>query len=78
VQSKTPARLDLEGGFAIAERRPGTQQVQKVGRGTAVYLNLSPERYLQATATPVCREQNDLRPQHKPRRRAAPASPSLK
>lgn len=37
----------LEGGFAIAERRIGTQNVRKVGRGTAVYLNLSPQRYLQ-------------------------------
>ncbi|AGA29612.1 beta-galactosidase trimerization domain-containing protein [Singulisphaera acidiphila] len=37
----------LEGGFAVAERRTGIQNVRRVGRGTAVYLNLSPQRYLQ-------------------------------
>jgi len=34
-------------GFAIAERRNKTQSVKRVGRGKAVYLNLSPQRYLQ-------------------------------
>jgi hypothetical protein len=34
-------------GFAIAERGKGTQKVVQVGRGKAVYLNLSPQRYLQ-------------------------------
>ena len=37
----------LEGGFAVAETRVGTQTAKKVGKGTAVYLNLSPQRYLQ-------------------------------
>lgn len=38
----------LEDGFAVAETRPGaTHHVRKVGRGTAVDLNLSPQRYLQ-------------------------------
>ena len=36
-----------ENGFAIAERKLGTQTVKKVGRGKAVYMNLSPQRYLQ-------------------------------
>jgi hypothetical protein len=64
----------MEGGFAIAERRLGTQQVQKVGRGTAVYLNLSPERYLQyreeATATDAHRALfvSHINPEGKPLR----------
>lgn len=37
----------LESGFAVAERRLGGRRVQEVGRGRAVYLNLSPQRYLQ-------------------------------
>lgn len=42
------AACPLEGDFAVAEHRLGkTRHVRKVGRGTAVYLNLSPQRYLQ-------------------------------
>ena len=43
------ATLDcrLEGGFAVAERRLPLRSVRQVERGTAVYLNLSPQRYLQ-------------------------------
>jgi hypothetical protein len=45
----------LRDGFAVAETRLGVPGVQHVGRGKAVYLNLSPQRYLQyreeATAT---------------------------
>ena len=37
----------LQDGFAIAEHKLGTQKVVQVGRGKAVYLNLSPQRYLQ-------------------------------
>jgi hypothetical protein len=37
----------LEGGFAVAERRLPVRTVRQIGRGTAVYLNLSPQRYLQ-------------------------------
>ena len=37
----------LEGGFAVAERKLGVRNVRKVGKGTAVYLNLSPQRYHQ-------------------------------
>lgn len=37
----------LEGGFAVAEHQLDTHQVREVGRGKAVYLNLSPQRYLQ-------------------------------
>ena len=37
----------LEGGFAVAEKKLKTQIVKKVGKGTAVYLNLSPQRYQQ-------------------------------
>jgi len=37
----------LKDGFALAEKRLGTNIVRKVGNGTAVYLNLSPQRYLQ-------------------------------
>jgi len=37
----------LEGGYAVAERRLPVQKVRAVGRGRAVYLNLSPQRYLQ-------------------------------
>jgi len=36
----------LEGGFAVAEKRLPTRKVRKQGAGTAVYLNLSPQRYL--------------------------------
>jgi hypothetical protein len=35
-----------EDGFAVAERRLGTRTVRDLGRGKAVYLNLSPQRYL--------------------------------
>jgi hypothetical protein len=37
----------MEAGFAVAERRLPVRTVRKVERGTAVYLNLSPLRYLQ-------------------------------
>lgn len=37
----------LERGFAVAERRLPVRTVRQVGAGTAVYLNLSPQRYLQ-------------------------------
>jgi|GEM_PF-430634 len=37
----------LEKGFAVAERRLPIGTVRTVGRGRAVYLNLSPQRYLQ-------------------------------
>ncbi|MFH1022460.1 MAG: beta-galactosidase trimerization domain-containing protein [Planctomycetota bacterium] len=37
----------LEGGFAVAEQRLGVRNVKKAGKGTAVYLNLSPQRYHQ-------------------------------
>ncbi|NQT51688.1 beta-galactosidase trimerization domain-containing protein, partial [bacterium] len=37
----------LEGGFAVAERKHKTHIVRRVGQGRAVYLNLSPQRYLQ-------------------------------
>jgi hypothetical protein len=37
----------LQDGFAIAEHGLGTQKVVPVGRGKAIYLNLSPQRYLQ-------------------------------
>lgn len=37
----------LEKGYAVAERRLPVGTVRKVGRGSAVYLNLSPQRYLQ-------------------------------
>jgi hypothetical protein len=37
--------VPLENGFAKAEKRLGTCKVNKVGKGTAVYLNLSPQRY---------------------------------
>ena len=33
----------LQDGFAIAEHKLGTQKVVTVGRGKAVYLNLSPQ-----------------------------------
>lgn len=34
-------------GYAQSEKKLGVQAVRKVGRGTAVYVNLSPQRYLQ-------------------------------
>jgi hypothetical protein len=37
----------LQAGFAIAEPRLDTLKVKQFGRGRAVYLNLSPQRYLQ-------------------------------
>lgn len=42
-------RPRLHEGFAIAERRlpAGSAQTVRAGRGRAVYLNLSPQRYLQ-------------------------------
>ncbi len=36
-----------EQGFAVAEQQLPIQTVTQVGRGQAVYLNLSPQRYLQ-------------------------------
>lgn len=36
----------LHQGFAVAERNLATGTVRRVGRGRAVYLNLSPQRYL--------------------------------
>jgi len=43
------ATLDcrLQNGFAVAEKRLPVRSVRQVGRGKAVYLNLSPQRYLQ-------------------------------
>jgi hypothetical protein len=50
----------LEDGYAVAERQLGTHLVRQVGEGRAVYLNLSPQRYLQyrqeGTATDAHRE----------------------
>lgn len=40
-------KCELHGGFAVAEKRLPVGTVRKVGAGTAVYLNLSPQRYLQ-------------------------------
>lgn len=37
----------LHNGYAVAEKRLPILTVRKVGKGTAVYLNLSPQRYLQ-------------------------------
>ncbi len=37
----------MRGGYAVAERGLGLPKVHKVGRGRAIYLNLSPQRYLQ-------------------------------
>jgi len=37
----------LENGFAKAERKLGIKNVKQVGKGTAVYVNLSPQRYHQ-------------------------------
>jgi hypothetical protein len=37
----------LVDGYALAERKLGSQIVRKVGQGTAVLVNLSPQRYLQ-------------------------------
>lgn len=37
----------LEKGFAIAERGLKVENVKSVGKGKAVYVNLSPQRYLQ-------------------------------
>lgn len=34
-------------GFAIAEPRLGPPKVKRLGRGQAIYLNLSPQRYLE-------------------------------
>ncbi len=36
----------LEGAFAVAERKLKTQIVRKVGKGIAILANLSPQRYL--------------------------------
>lgn len=36
----------LEEDFAVAEKRLPTRSVREVGRGRAIYLNLSPQRYL--------------------------------
>ncbi len=35
----------LQDGFAVAEPKLGVKHTMKVGMGTAVYLNLSPQRY---------------------------------
>jgi hypothetical protein len=43
IESTAPK---LEDGFAIAEKKLSTKNVKQVGKGTAVYLNLSPQRYL--------------------------------
>jgi hypothetical protein len=40
-------RCQLKDGFAIAEPRLEVQKVRQVGRGRALALNLSPQRYLQ-------------------------------
>lgn len=37
----------LQDGFAVAETRLPVRSMKKVGAGMAVYLNLSPQRYLQ-------------------------------
>jgi hypothetical protein len=37
----------LQSGFAVAQRKLPTHQVRDVGRGKAVFVNLSPQRYLQ-------------------------------
>ena len=37
----------LEGDFAIAENKLKTHNVKKVGKGKVVFMNLSPQRYLQ-------------------------------
>jgi hypothetical protein len=37
----------LQEGFAVPERRLGVKKVRQQGSGKAVYLNLSPQRYLQ-------------------------------
>lgn len=37
----------LEQGYAVAERKLPTHNVQRVGSGGAVYVNLSPQQYLQ-------------------------------
>jgi hypothetical protein len=37
----------LQEGFAVPEKRLGVKNVRRHGRGKAVYLNLSPQRYLQ-------------------------------
>ncbi|NQT36449.1 MAG: beta-galactosidase trimerization domain-containing protein [Planctomycetes bacterium] len=37
----------MEDGFAVAEKKQTTQSVREVGRGTAIHVNLSPQRYLQ-------------------------------
>jgi len=37
----------LEDGYAVAERKLKTANVVEAGKGRAIYLNLSPQRYLQ-------------------------------
>jgi hypothetical protein len=39
-------RPKLQEGFAVAERKLPVRTVRKAGRGRAIYLNLSPQRYL--------------------------------
>jgi hypothetical protein len=50
----------LRDDYAVAERRLGVRSARDVGRGRAVYLNLSPQRYLQyreeGTATDARRQ----------------------
>lgn len=38
---------ELREGFALAEGKLPTHQIQQIGKGRAVYINLSPQRYLQ-------------------------------
>ena len=40
-------RPRLHAGYAVAERKLPVNTARRVGRGRAVYLNLSPQRYLQ-------------------------------
>jgi hypothetical protein len=40
-------KCKMESGYAVAETRLPTHKVTQVGKGKAVYLNLSPLRYLQ-------------------------------
>ncbi|MGB9689784.1 beta-galactosidase trimerization domain-containing protein [Thermogutta sp.] len=43
----TTISCQIHDGYAVAEKRLPVLNVKKVGNGTAVYLNLSPQRYLQ-------------------------------
>ena len=48
----------LADGFAVAERKLKPHTVTKVGKGTAVYVNLSPQRYLQYREEGTASDQN--------------------